>query len=90
MHQLAGDVYNWDGGFCSLIPMRTLADHNCLCHSAAITAWGLQACPPTTLPNPLPSQPLPSFWTPVCWVFREPELVFCGGGGTWGQQVPVC
>jgi hypothetical protein len=39
---LSTDVFNWAAGFTRVLPLRTLADHNCLCHSVAIALWGLQ------------------------------------------------
>ena len=35
-------LINWDPIFTILIPMKTLSDHNCLCHGLAIAIWGSQ------------------------------------------------
>ena len=42
--ELSDDVVNWHPNLARLLPIKTAADHNCLCHSIAIGVWGAQVC----------------------------------------------
>jgi len=38
----ADKVLNWHDSLVKLIPIKTTADHNCLCHGVSLSLWGVQ------------------------------------------------
>eukprot|EP00667_Euglena_gracilis_P006392 EG_transcript_6448 len=38
----ANAILNWHPALAKVIPIRTTADHNCLCHGVSIALWGIQ------------------------------------------------